>query len=123
MSNDNFVFQSLKEWKCFYGNSCEPGSTYDGWASLCCSFVDLDSEVMEEQFVLRVPPSVAERIERLLNENASSSEDASLDLSFSGKRTYTVIFWFILRVLCFFHYICCDVWWTEEVELLDFWTV
>lgn len=47
---------------------------------------------MEEQFVLRVPPSVAERIERLLNENASSSEDASLDLSFSGKRTYTVIF-------------------------------
>ncbi|KAL0540904.1 hypothetical protein IC582_020928 [Cucumis melo] len=38
---------------------------------------------MEEQFVLRVPPSVAERIERLLNENASSSEDASLDLSFS----------------------------------------
>ena len=40
---------------------------------------------MEEQFVLRVPPSVAERIERLLNENASSSEDPSLDLSFSGK--------------------------------------
>ncbi|XP_038891097.1 transcription initiation factor TFIID subunit 7 [Benincasa hispida] len=38
---------------------------------------------MEEQFVLRVPPSVAERIERLLNESASSSEDASLDLSFS----------------------------------------
>lgn len=47
---------------------------------------------MEEQFVLRVPPSVAERIERLLNENASSSDDASLDLSFSGSRTYTVIF-------------------------------
>jgi len=38
---------------------------------------------MEEQFVLRVPPSVAERIERLLNENATSSEDKSLDLSFS----------------------------------------
>ncbi|OAY66523.1 Transcription initiation factor TFIID subunit 7, partial [Ananas comosus] len=38
---------------------------------------------MEEQFILRVPPSVAERIERLLNENASSSEDGSLDLSFS----------------------------------------
>lgn len=37
---------------------------------------------MEEQFILRVPPSVAERIERLLNENASS-EDKSLDLSFS----------------------------------------
>ncbi|KAF6163453.1 hypothetical protein GIB67_029302 [Kingdonia uniflora] len=39
---------------------------------------------MEEQFILRVPPSVAERIDRLLNENASSSsEDKSLDLSFS----------------------------------------
>ncbi|KAL1822373.1 transcription initiation factor TFIID subunit 7 [Daucus carota subsp. sativus] len=38
---------------------------------------------MEEQFILRVPPSVAERIERLLSENASSSEDKSLDLSFS----------------------------------------
>ncbi|CAA6668844.1 unnamed protein product [Spirodela intermedia] len=38
---------------------------------------------MEEQFILRVPPSVAERIERLLNEGASSSEDASLDLSFA----------------------------------------
>ncbi|KAJ4969664.1 hypothetical protein NE237_002763 [Protea cynaroides] len=37
---------------------------------------------MEEQFILRVPPSVAERIDRLLNENASSSEDNSLDLSF-----------------------------------------
>lgn len=38
---------------------------------------------MEEQFILRVPPHVAERIECLLNENASSSEDKSLDLSFS----------------------------------------
>ncbi|XP_059628786.1 transcription initiation factor TFIID subunit 7 [Cornus florida] len=37
---------------------------------------------MEEQFILRVPPSVAERIEHLLNEN-TSSEDKSLDLSFS----------------------------------------
>ncbi|GAU20056.1 hypothetical protein TSUD_381480 [Trifolium subterraneum] len=38
---------------------------------------------MEEQFILRVPPNVAERIERLLNENnASSSEDKSLDLQF-----------------------------------------
>lgn len=42
-------------------------------------------EGMEEQFILRVPPSVAERIDRLLSENASSSEDKSLDLSFSGK--------------------------------------
>ncbi|KAM5582287.1 transcription initiation factor TFIID subunit 7 [Rosa sericea] len=37
--------------------------------------------VMEEQFVLRVPPSVAERLDRLLSENASS-DDKSLDLSF-----------------------------------------
>ncbi|XP_073057346.1 transcription initiation factor TFIID subunit 7-like [Primulina eburnea] len=38
---------------------------------------------MEEQFILRVPPAVAERIERLLNDTASSSEDKSMDLSFS----------------------------------------
>ncbi|CAN0847143.1 Transcription initiation factor TFIID subunit 7 [Linum grandiflorum] len=38
---------------------------------------------MEEQFILRVPPSVAETIERLLNESASTSEEHSLDLSFS----------------------------------------
>ncbi|GAB2211500.1 hypothetical protein Drorol1_Dr00024815 [Drosera rotundifolia] len=39
---------------------------------------------MEEQFVLRVPPSVAERIERLLNEeDPTSSGDKELDLSFS----------------------------------------
>ncbi|WVZ69456.1 hypothetical protein U9M48_018237 [Paspalum notatum var. saurae] len=42
---------------------------------------------MEEQFILRVPPSVAERIERLMNESAASSsanpDEASLDLSFS----------------------------------------
>ncbi|CAN1134018.1 Transcription initiation factor TFIID subunit 7 [Linum perenne] len=38
---------------------------------------------MEEQFILRVPPSVAESIERLLNESASNSEEQSLDLSFS----------------------------------------
>ncbi|KAK4762999.1 hypothetical protein SAY86_008767 [Trapa natans] len=37
---------------------------------------------MEEQFILRVPPSVAERIERLLNEDPSSSAEKSLDLSF-----------------------------------------
>ncbi|KAM7269961.1 hypothetical protein ACFE04_029175 [Oxalis oulophora] len=35
---------------------------------------------MEEQFILRVPPSVAERIEQLLNDNSTSSE---LDLSFT----------------------------------------
>ncbi|XP_073059606.1 transcription initiation factor TFIID subunit 7-like [Primulina eburnea] len=39
--------------------------------------------VMEEQFILRVPPAVAERIDRLLNDPASSSEDKSMDLSFS----------------------------------------
>ncbi|EES01169.1 transcription initiation factor TFIID subunit 7 [Sorghum bicolor] len=41
---------------------------------------------MEEQFILRVPPSVAERIERLMNESAAASsnpDEASLDLSFS----------------------------------------
>ncbi|XP_073057344.1 transcription initiation factor TFIID subunit 7-like [Primulina eburnea] len=38
---------------------------------------------MEEQFILRVPPAVAERIERLLNDLASSSEDKAMDLSFS----------------------------------------
>ncbi|CAK9145032.1 unnamed protein product [Ilex paraguariensis] len=43
-----------------------------------------------EQFTLRVPPSVAERIDFLLSENASSSEDKSLDLSFSGL-VYTTL--------------------------------
>ncbi|KNA18050.1 hypothetical protein SOVF_073910 [Spinacia oleracea] len=38
---------------------------------------------MEDQFILRVPPSIAEQIERLLNEDPSSSEDKLLDLSFS----------------------------------------
>ncbi|XP_050208316.1 transcription initiation factor TFIID subunit 7 [Mercurialis annua] len=38
---------------------------------------------MEEQFILRVPPSVAEQLDRLLSETASNSEDQSLDLSFS----------------------------------------
>ncbi|KAH0436590.1 hypothetical protein IEQ34_026372 [Dendrobium chrysotoxum] len=38
---------------------------------------------MEEQFILRVPSSIAERIERLLNENPSTSEDGCLDLSFT----------------------------------------
>lgn len=38
---------------------------------------------MEEQFILRVPPSIAEKLDRLLSETASSSEEQSLDLSFS----------------------------------------
>ncbi|XP_058201198.1 transcription initiation factor TFIID subunit 7-like isoform X2 [Rhododendron vialii] len=46
---------------------------------------------MEEQFVLRVPPSVAERIESLLNENGSSDDDKSLDLSFSDGRNGTFV--------------------------------
>ncbi|CAA0841597.1 Transcription initiation factor TFIID subunit 7, partial [Striga hermonthica] len=47
---------------------------------------------MEEQFILRVPPAVAERIERLLNGDSSSSEDRSLDLSFSDDgRTGTFV--------------------------------
>lgn len=59
---------------------------------------------MEEQFILRVPPSVAERIERLLNENASSSADGALDISFSGNPStgYLLISWskFWKIILC-----------------------
>ncbi|XVF36635.1 hypothetical protein REPUB_Repub19eG0073900 [Reevesia pubescens] len=47
---------------------------------------------MDEQFILRVPPSVAERIDRVLSESASSSEDKSLDLVFSEDgRTGTFV--------------------------------
>ncbi|KAL4384300.1 hypothetical protein GQ457_15G028990 [Hibiscus cannabinus] len=47
---------------------------------------------MDEQFVLRVPPSVAERINLHLSESASSSEDKSLDLEFSEDgRTGTFV--------------------------------
>lgn len=38
---------------------------------------------MEEQFILRVPPSVSERIDRLLSEDASTSDEIPLDLFFS----------------------------------------
>uniref|UniRef100_A0A1J3D2Q0 Transcription initiation factor TFIID subunit 7 n=1 Tax=Noccaea caerulescens TaxID=107243 RepID=A0A1J3D2Q0_NOCCA len=38
---------------------------------------------MEEQFILRVPPSVSERIDRLLSEEASTSDEIPLDLCFS----------------------------------------
>ncbi|CAN6933339.1 unnamed protein product [Brassica oleracea] len=38
---------------------------------------------MEEQFILRVPPSVSERIDRLLSDEASTSGDIPLDLCFS----------------------------------------
>ncbi|KAL9386199.1 hypothetical protein Peur_019323 [Populus x canadensis] len=38
---------------------------------------------MEEQFILRVTPSIAEKLDRLLSDTASSSEEQSLDLSFS----------------------------------------
>ncbi|RXH85343.1 hypothetical protein DVH24_042111 [Malus domestica] len=52
-----------------------------------CRFV----AVMEEQFVLRVPPSVAERLDRLLGDNAST-DDKSLDLSFEEDgRTGTFV--------------------------------
>lgn len=58
--------------------------------------------VMEEQFILRVPPSIAERLDRLLseNENASSSEDKSLDLSFSGENVLS------LTKLAFYNNLC-----------------
>jgi transcription initiation factor TFIID subunit 7 len=38
---------------------------------------------MEEQFILRVPPSVSERIDRLLSQEASTSDEIPLDLCFS----------------------------------------
>ena len=41
---------------------------------------------MEAQFILRVPPAVAERIERLLNDSSASSEDKNLDMLFSGTQ-------------------------------------
>lgn len=37
---------------------------------------------MEEHFILRVPPSVAERLDRVLSENPLSPDDNSIDLSF-----------------------------------------
>ena len=40
---------------------------------------------MEEQFIFRVPPSVAARLEKLLNEDPAAAGDANLDLSFQGK--------------------------------------
>ncbi|XP_057809510.1 transcription initiation factor TFIID subunit 7-like [Salvia miltiorrhiza] len=47
---------------------------------------------MEEQFILRVPPAVAERIERLLNDSSASSEDKNLDMVFSEDgRTGTFV--------------------------------
>ena len=57
---------------------------------------------MEEQFILRVPPSVAQHIDRLLNESASSSDDKSLDLSFSGKiMTLCLIYTWLPRMLTY----------------------
>ncbi|XP_042023772.1 transcription initiation factor TFIID subunit 7-like [Salvia splendens] len=47
---------------------------------------------MEEQFILRVPPAVAEIIERLLNDSSASSEDKNLDMVFSEDgRTGTFV--------------------------------
>eukprot|EP00252_Welwitschia_mirabilis_P023093 TRINITY_DN6442_c0_g1_i1.p1 TRINITY_DN6442_c0_g1~~TRINITY_DN6442_c0_g1_i1.p1 ORF type:complete len:202 (+),score=63.67 TRINITY_DN6442_c0_g1_i1:84-689(+) len=47
---------------------------------------------MEEQFILRVPPSIAERLNRVLNENPLNSEDTSIDLSFfQDGRTGTFV--------------------------------
>jgi len=43
---------------------------------------------MEEHFILRVPQSVAERLERVLSENPESAGD-NLDLSFQGWRFRT----------------------------------
>ncbi|CAH9077096.1 unnamed protein product [Cuscuta epithymum] len=46
---------------------------------------------MEEQFILRVPPSVAERIDRLLSENASEDKDLDLSISEDGRSGTFVI--------------------------------
>lgn len=54
---------------------------------------------MEEQFILRVPPAVAERIERLLNDSSGSSEDKNLDMVFSGSIIYTLLFFNLLSSL------------------------
>lgn len=48
-------------------------------------FVRLDELKMEEHFILRVPPSVAERLNRLLNEDPGSAGDDLLDLAFQGQ--------------------------------------
>lgn len=41
---------------------------------------------MEEHFILRVPQSVAERLERVLNEDPEAANDINLDLAFQGQR-------------------------------------
>nr|XP_004238017.1 transcription initiation factor TFIID subunit 7 [Solanum lycopersicum]XP_019069195.1 transcription initiation factor TFIID subunit 7 [Solanum lycopersicum] len=46
---------------------------------------------MDEQFILRVPPSVAERIDRLLSENPSSEDKLDLSFSEDGKTGSFVI--------------------------------
>ncbi|XP_010552263.1 PREDICTED: transcription initiation factor TFIID subunit 7 isoform X2 [Tarenaya hassleriana] len=47
---------------------------------------------MEEQFILRVPPSISERIDRLLGDDGSSTDEIPLDLSFSEDgRTGTFV--------------------------------
>eukprot|EP00246_Nothoceros_aenigmaticus_P013839 TRINITY_DN4973_c0_g1_i1.p1 TRINITY_DN4973_c0_g1~~TRINITY_DN4973_c0_g1_i1.p1 ORF type:complete len:211 (+),score=52.90 TRINITY_DN4973_c0_g1_i1:69-701(+) len=47
---------------------------------------------MEEHFILRVPLDVAERLERILNEDTAAGNDASIDLSFlEDGRTGTFV--------------------------------
>eukprot|EP00249_Psilotum_nudum_P012817 c24004_g1_i2 orf=295-744(+) len=47
---------------------------------------------MEEHFVLRVPPSVAERLDRVLSESCMPLDDNSIDLSFQEDgRTGTFV--------------------------------
>nr|PNR63508.1 hypothetical protein PHYPA_001934 [Physcomitrium patens] len=42
---------------------------------------------MEEHFILRVPQSVAERLERVLNEDPEAANDINLDLAFQDGRS------------------------------------
>lgn len=40
---------------------------------------------MEEHFILRVPQSVADRLDKILNEDPASASDDFLDLAFQGQ--------------------------------------
>jgi hypothetical protein len=73
------------------------------WGGLFCVEVDVILICcvvrMEEQFILRVTPSIAEKLDRLLSDTASSSEEQSLDLSFSGENVLPLHFMIFLVVV------------------------
>lgn len=55
---------------------------------------NFSEKIMEEQFILRVPPNIAEQLNRLLEGENSSLEHPNLELEFEGysKRTLAEIF-------------------------------